>query len=143
MTTIVPNHAIHPPRDKLQALWRGFWGRCPECGEGRMFRAYLKVNDACPVCGEELHHQRADDAPPYVTMLIVCHVIVALLLAAESLWEAPFWLEATVWSAATILLCLVLLPRVKGALVALQWGLRMHGFGLASAESPQDQPTKP
>ena len=56
--------------------------KCPACGKGAMFNAYLKVNDRCPACGEELHHHRADDAPPYFTMLIVGHIVVALVLAA-------------------------------------------------------------
>ncbi len=94
-------------RDTVQALWRGFLGRCPNCGKGAMFRAYLKVNDNCPVCHEELHHQRADDAPPYVTMLVVGHIVVALLLAAEAVMvDVPFWLEAALWSAVTVVLCL-------------------------------------
>ena len=118
------------PRDKVSAMWRGFVGRCPNCGKGAMFRAYLKVNDACSACGEELHHQRADDAPPYVTMFVVGHIVVALVLAAEVLTqEVPFWLEASLWSAVTVGLCLLLLPRIKGAFVGLQWSLRMHGFG--------------
>lgn len=126
------NHASQGSRDTVQALWRGFLGRCPNCGKGAMFRAYLKVNDNCPVCHEELHHQRADDAPPYVTMLVVGHIVVALLLAAEAVMvDVPFWLEAALWSVVTVVLSLVLLPRVKGAFVALQWSLRMHGFGAA------------
>ena len=53
-----------PARLVSRAVWRGMRLRCPHCGEGRMFRAYLKVNDHCPVCGEDLSHHRADDAPP-------------------------------------------------------------------------------
>jgi uncharacterized protein (DUF983 family) len=34
-------------REMGAALWRGFIGRCPHCGKGRMFRAYLKVVDRC------------------------------------------------------------------------------------------------
>ncbi|MCW6508058.1 DUF983 domain-containing protein [Lichenifustis flavocetrariae] len=134
MSTSYPTALMdEPPRAKLQALWRGFRGRCPQCGEGAMFRAYLKVNDTCPHCGAELHHQRADDAPPYVTMFIVGHVIVSLLLTFEVFWpEAPFWLEALVFCGMTAALSLILLPRVKGAFVALQWSLRMHGFGEAA-----------
>jgi uncharacterized protein (DUF983 family) len=130
MTTMIGDGlTVEPPRDKIQAVWRGFLGRCPNCGKGHMFRAYLKVNDRCPVCHEELYHQRADDAPPYVTMFIVAHVVVALLLSVEAVWvDAPFWLEAVIFSIVTVLLSLVILPRVKGALVALQWSLRMHGF---------------
>ncbi len=119
------------------AMRRGFTGRCPNCGKGRLFRAYLKVVDACAVCGEDLHHQRADDAPPYITMLVVGHVVVGGVLAAEELWpHSPMWLGAIVWSLLALVLSLVLLPRVKGALVGYQWALRMHGFGGPEEDTP-------
>ncbi len=112
------------------AVRRGFLGRCPHCGKGRMFRAYLKVVDACPVCGEDLSHQRADDAPAYITMVVVGHFIVAGIVAAEELWPTlPLLPLGLAWSALAVLASLWLLPRVKGALVGLQWALRMHGFG--------------
>ena len=117
-------------RDVGIAVRRGFLERCPNCGKGRLFRAYLKVVDACPVCAEELYHQRADDAPPYITMLIVGHIVVAGVLAAEEAWpQSPMWLGAIIWIWLTFVLSLLLLPRVKGALVGYQWALRMHGFG--------------
>jgi uncharacterized protein (DUF983 family) len=95
-----------------------------------MFRAYLKVADACPVCGEDLSPQRADDAPAYVTMLIMGHFIVAGILAADELWPNSPMLPLVVgWSALAALCSLWLLPRVKGALVGYQWAMRMHGFG--------------
>jgi uncharacterized protein (DUF983 family) len=97
---------------------------------GRMFRAYLKVVDKCSVCGEDLSHQRADDAPAYVTMLIVGHFMVAGILAADEVWpNAPIFPLALAWSLLTGLCSLALLPRVKGALVGYQWAMRMHGFG--------------
>ncbi|MBV8474672.1 MAG: DUF983 domain-containing protein [Hyphomicrobiales bacterium] len=117
-------------RDLGLAMRRGFLGRCPHCGGGRLFRAYLKVADQCPHCGEELFHQRADDAPPYITMLIVGHFIVAGILAVDSLWpDAPMLWTGLCWAALTVAASLALLPRVKGALVGYQWALRMHGFG--------------
>jgi uncharacterized protein (DUF983 family) len=119
------------------AVWRGFIGRCPNCGKGRMFRAYLKVVDSCPVCGEDLHHQRADDAPPYITMLVVGHIVVAGVVAAEEVWpNSSMWLGAIVWIWLTFVLSLLLLPRVKGALVGYQWALRMHGFGGPERPAP-------
>ncbi len=117
-------------RDTGQAIKRGFFGHCPNCGKGHIFRAYLKVQDRCEVCGEELHHHRADDAPPYVTILIVAHVIGFLMVGVLSTWaNIPMWLNATLWPAIVIGLSLLLLPRIKGALIALQWAQRMHGFG--------------
>ena len=61
---------VEPSRNVWQAIGKGLRSRCPACGEGRIFRAYLKVNNICPHCGEELFHHRADDAPPYLTILI-------------------------------------------------------------------------
>jgi uncharacterized protein (DUF983 family) len=121
---------VEARRDPVAAIRRGLMGRCPNCGEGRLFRAYLKVVDKCPVCSEDLSPQRADDAPAYVTMLIVGHFIVAGILAAdEFLPNAPILPLGLAWSALAGLCSLWLLPRIKGALVGYQWALRMHGFG--------------
>lgn len=117
------------PRDVTPAMLRGWKQRCPACGSGELYRSYLKVADACPACGEELHHHRADDAPPYFTMLVTGHVIVGGILFAERLWAPPTWAHLAVALPALLLMSLWLLPRVKGALVGLQWALRMHGFG--------------
>lgn len=118
-----------PARPLLPAILSGARGRCPSCREGRLFRAYLKVADHCPGCAEALHHQRADDAPPYLTILVVGHVIVPLALALERTVQPPLWLHMAVWLPLASLAALALLPVAKGALVALQWALGMHGFG--------------
>jgi uncharacterized protein (DUF983 family) len=117
------------------AVRRGLAGRCPRCGEGRLFRAYLKVNDACPACGEDFTPQRADDAPAYITILIVGHFVVAGVVAAEDIWpNSPVLIDAFVWAALAVALSLFVLPRVKGALIGYQWAVRMHGFGDAERE---------
>ena len=120
------------PRDWKSAVARGALGRCPACGKGALFNRYLKVNDACATCGEELHHQRADDAPPYATMFIVGHIVVGGLLAVET-WtqDVPMWAHMLLWPLLAAALSLLLLPIVKGALINLQWALRMHGFSTA------------
>jgi uncharacterized protein (DUF983 family) len=115
-------------RPILGSLLRGASLKCPACGQGAMFRRYLKVADTCPQCGEALHHQRADDAPPYFTIVIVGHVVVGLVLAVEMACRPPLWVHAALWLPLTVVLTLVVLPLVKGALVALQWALMMHGF---------------
>jgi uncharacterized protein (DUF983 family) len=70
-------------RSVLTSLLRGARLTCPACGKGAMFRRYLKVADTCPTCGDALHHHRADDAPPYFTIVIVGHIVVGLMLAVE------------------------------------------------------------
>lgn len=122
---------VHPQRDWMRAMLNGLRLRCPACGVGRLFGRYLKVNDACPGCGEVLHHHRADDAPPYFTILIVGHVVVGAVLPVERAFMPPLWLHAVLWLPLTLAMSLWLLPRIKGAIVGLQWAFRMHGFGAA------------
>jgi uncharacterized protein (DUF983 family) len=116
-------------RDVGQAMLRGMAGRCPNCGKGRLFRAYLKVADHCDVCGEAFHHHQADDAPPYFTMVIVGHIVIAAVLAVEVAYHPAIWIHLALWLPLTVILSLVLLPIVKGAVVGMQWANRMHGFG--------------
>lgn len=110
------------------AMWRGFCSRCPQCGKGRMFHKFLKVSDRCPACGEELHHHRADDMPAYVLIVILGHVLVPLIVTVELLYQPPYWLYAAIWLPVTLLLGIGLLQPIKGAIVALQWRMGLHGF---------------
>lgn len=112
-----------------QALMRGVRCTCPQCGEGRLFRKFLKVAETCNACGEELHHHRADDMPAYIVMSIVGHIVVGLVLWTEFRYGPPVWVHWTLWLPLTVILTLALLQPVKGFIVALQWKLRMHGFG--------------
>jgi uncharacterized protein (DUF983 family) len=113
-----------------EAIRRGLAGRCPACGRGRLFRAYLKLENTCKICGEDLSHARADDAPAYLTMLVVCHFVCGGVMLWEELWpHSPLALTAAVWVAATLASSLLILPRMKGAVVGQQWALCMHGFG--------------
>lgn len=123
-------------RDVWRSMWRGFLQKCPSCGKGSLFHRYLKVSPECLACGEELHHQRADDAPAYFTIVIVGHVIVGGVLAAEKAFKPSTLTHLALWLPLTLASTLWLLPRVKGALVGLQWALRMHGFGGVSDEIP-------
>lgn len=116
------------PRPLWPAMLRGLRCRCPNCGQGRMFRAFLKVVDRCAVCGTELFHQRADDAPPYFVILITGHIVVPLALVTETELSPPFWVHAVIWGPLTLGLALGLLQPVKGAIVGWQWANYMHGF---------------
>jgi len=112
-----------------QAMRRGFAKRCPQCGRGAIFDGLLKVKEHCPECGLHLAGHRADDAPPYFTILIVGHIIVPLALWLEQAHHPAEWVHYALWLPLTLLMSLWLLPRMKGALIGLQWAKRMHGFG--------------
>ncbi len=122
------------------ALWRGLGKSCPVCGKGRMFQSYLGIGSSCPVCGAALHHQRADDAPPYFTIFAVGHVVIPSMLFVEKMWKPELWVHFSLWLPLTIFLTLWLLPHIKGAVVGIQWALRMHGF--ASETETQQKPVR-
>lgn len=130
------------PREWRLAVAHGLKGRCPHCGSGRLFRAFLKPVDACQACGEPLHHQRADDLPPYLVITIVGHIVVGGLLLAEKYGDWPMALHMVIWPALTVALALILMQPVKGGVIGLQWALRMHGFG-AGSDVPERQPLPP
>lgn len=109
------------------ALWRGLRRTCPQCGKGRTLHSYLKVSSECKECGELLGHIRADDLPPYLTIIIVGHVIIPLLLISEQQFAPPTWLQMTIWPLASLALLLVILPICKGVCVNLMWHLGLQG----------------
>lgn len=137
MTDQTSSSDAQPDRPVAEAMLRGLRCRCPACGKGRVFRAFLKVADRCDTCSEDLSHQRADDAPAYFTMVVVGHVIVGGVLALEKAMAPDIWVQMALWLPLTAIMSLALLPRIKGALVGLQWALRMHGFGVAPASNPE------
>ncbi|MEQ9125024.1 MAG: DUF983 domain-containing protein [Alphaproteobacteria bacterium] len=120
-------YAVHTETSYFAAISRGLKRRCPNCGEGRAFRGYLTLNDACPACGEALGHIRADDFPPYLTIFAVGHLVVPMALFAEQSWSWPVGLHMAVWLPMTLMLLLLLLPLMKGGAVGLMWRLGLAG----------------
>lgn len=120
------------------AVRRGLRRRCPNCGTGHVFKGYLSVRDHCPMCEEALYHQRADDGPAYLTILIVGHIMAPLILLAYSTLQPEPLLLASIFSVGTVALSLYLLPRLKGMMIAFQWAKRMHGFGPEPLETVDD-----
>jgi uncharacterized protein (DUF983 family) len=118
-----------PARPLWPAIKRGLAGRCPHCGEGRLFRAFVKTVDKCEVCGEDISHHRADDLPAYLVIVVVGHIVISGFMAVEMTTYWPMWLHLSVWAPLTLILSLLLLQPIKGAVVGLQWALYMHGFG--------------
>jgi uncharacterized protein (DUF983 family) len=115
-------------RDVWRSIKRGFRGRCPRCGQGKLFRAFLKVDNNCSVCGLDFTPHRADDLPAYLVIVIVGHIVVPIALIIETDYSPPVALQLSIYLPLVMILSLVLLQPVKGTVVGLQWALRMHGF---------------
>lgn len=113
--------------DLATLLWRGFTRKCPRCGKARLFNGYLKLVDDCPSCGLHLGDMRADDFPPYATILVVGHIIVPAALVVEKLYHPTIALQLSIWLPLTLVLSLWFLPRLKGAIVGLMLHIGLKG----------------
>ena len=120
--------AVGEKRDLWSALKRGFRCRCPRCGEGKLFRAFLKTANNCSVCGLDFTPHRADDLPAYLVIVIVGHIVVPIALWIETNYSPAVWLQLSTYLPLTFILSLALLQPVKGTVVGMQWALKMHGF---------------
>lgn len=125
-----------------KAMLRGFLGKCPHCGHGKLFGRFLKVVHHCDACGEEMHHQRADDFPAYLVIVVVGHVIIPIVLAVETAYAPPYWLHFLIWIPLTFFASIGLLQPTKGAIVGLQWQTGMDGFGGAKSDRDALQDTE-
>jgi uncharacterized protein (DUF983 family) len=108
----------------LASLRRGLSRRCPACGRGPLLHRYLKAHVSCASCGLPFEPLRSDDAAPYFTIFLVGHIIVPLVLAVEQHAAPPVWLQLVLWIPATVALTLLMLPFVKGAVMAAIWSLK-------------------
>ena len=139
MTESAATHSHAPSRRPQRNVWnaikRGWSGRCPHCGEGRLFRSFLKPVETCFSCSEEMHYQRADDPPPYLVIFVVGHIVVGAYLLAERMVVLNSWQHLAIWAPITLLMTLVLMQPTKGAVIGLQWANYMHGFGGQEGEA--------
>ena len=120
----------NPDRPFGRSVLRGLAGRCPHCGEGKLFYKYLKVSPQCPACGHDLDIYPSDDGPAYFTILIVGHLVVAPLLVVSFIWKASLWLVVPATLVPLAVITLWLLPRVKGGVIGA-----LYAFNVTRADS--------
>jgi uncharacterized protein (DUF983 family) len=118
------------------AIWPGMNGRCPNCGKGRLFSRFLKVEDHCAARGAAFHHERANDLPAWVVILIVGYVVEGSIVEVETFSDTPLWLQEILWPSLVVVLSLALIRPIKGPVIALQWSLRRHGFRKSKSRRP-------
>ncbi|PSM18347.1 DUF983 domain-containing protein [Nitratireductor sp. StC3] len=110
--------AHYPPVEPIGA---GLKGRCPRCGEGRLFSGYLNVNENCGNCGLGFDFADAGDGPAVFVILIVGFLVVGLALWAEVSFGPPLWLHFLLWIPLAVVGSLVPLRLFKGVLINLQY----------------------
>ena len=117
---------LSDPVSKKLCMWRGVQQRCPRCGRGQLFQSYLKPVAHCAACGTALGHIRADDFPPWMTIILVGHLLIPFVLAANFL-DVSAGVQLAFWLPVALALTLLLLPRCKGVMAAALWALKAEG----------------
>lgn len=122
------------PRDLRAAMLRGIRGRCPRCGEERLFGRYLKPVAACGSCGQDWTLHQADDFPPYISIFLTGHLLAPVIIVLSSSEALPMWAKMLACTSLAAALMFALLQPAKGAIIAMQWWMGMHGFRLAGRD---------
>jgi uncharacterized protein (DUF983 family) len=102
-------------------IGRGIRGRCPRCGEGRLFRGFLSVRPACEHCGLDYSFADAGDGPAVFAILIGGFIVVFAALITEIMYQPPYWMHAVLWLPLVLIVTLVPLRPIKVLLIALQY----------------------
>jgi uncharacterized protein (DUF983 family) len=100
---------------------RGVSLRCPHCGDGRLFGRFLKVSDHCETCGEDNSRYPSDDAPPYITVVLIGHLLLPLAIWTQEGWSLNLWVTFAIWLPLMVASTVAMLPFVKGAVVGFAW----------------------
>ena len=105
-------------------LGRGLVGRCPKCGQGKLFSGFLTIVKACDACGQSFAEHDAADGPAVFGIFIIGGVVVALALLLERWLAPPLWVHALLWAPFVISGSLVILRPTKGLTIALHYRFR-------------------
>ncbi len=103
------------------SVMRGLRGRCPQCGEGRLFAGFLSLRPKCESCGLDYRFADSGDGPAIFVILGAGFIVVFAALIVEVLYRPPFWLHAALWLPLVLLTTLAPLRVIKGLLIALQY----------------------
>jgi uncharacterized protein (DUF983 family) len=103
------------------SISRGLRGRCPQCGEGALFRGFLTMRPRCESCGLDYGFADAGDGPAIFVILLGGFVVVFAALLVEVLYKPPFWLHAAMWLPLILIVTLLPLRAIKGLLIDLQY----------------------
>ncbi len=122
------NTSATAERSWKSALLRGLSGRCPACGEGRLFARFLKPADRCGQCGQAFDGHRADDFPSYIVILLLGHIIVPTMIEVNIAFAIPVMWQAAIWPTLALTMAMAMIQPVKGGVIGFQWARRMHGF---------------
>jgi uncharacterized protein (DUF983 family) len=110
-----------PEHRSVSPFVAGLCGRCPACGQGKLFRGFLALRPNCEHCGLDYAFADSGDGPAVFVILIGGFIVVGAALVAEILYQPPLWLHALLWGPLILVVTLAPLRLLKGLLIALQY----------------------
>jgi uncharacterized protein (DUF983 family) len=128
------------PSSGWAAMFRGARGACPRCGAARLFARFLKPVQRCPRCTQDWRHQQADDFPAYVSIFLTGHIVAPIAIALVRNWGLSVTTLLAIILTLSLILMIGFLQPAKGAIIAIQWWLGMHGFQRERPELVPDEP---
>lgn len=96
-------------------------GRCPKCGEGRLFNGFVALNERCSNCGLSYKFADSGDGPAVFVILLAGFLVIALMFWVESRYEPPIWVHLVIFMPLTLIVCLGMLRPLKGLMIGLQY----------------------
>jgi uncharacterized protein (DUF983 family) len=96
-------------------------GRCPRCGEGKLFDGFLALKPQCQACKLDYAFADAGDGPAVFVILFAGFLVVGLILWTEVNYEPPIWLHLVIFLPLTLVVTLGMLRPLKGLLIGLQY----------------------
>ena len=114
----------------------GLLGRCPRCGEGRLFQGFLALRPRCKHCGLDFSFADSADGPAFFVMFLSGFIVAGSALAVEIIYAPPYWVHALLWGPLILITTLLPLRPVKGLLIALQYHHKAAEGRFTGGEAP-------
>jgi uncharacterized protein (DUF983 family) len=114
----------------------GLLGRCPRCGEGRLFQGFLTLRPRCAHCGLDFSFADSADGPAFFVMFLSGFIVAGSALAVEIIYAPPYWVHALLWGPLILITTLLPLRPVKGLLIALQYHHKAAEGRFTGGEAP-------
>jgi uncharacterized protein (DUF983 family) len=125
---------------KLSPMETGIRGRCPRCGQGRLFKGFLTLAPRCESCGLDYSFADPADGPAFFVICFGCIPAVVFGLWIEVAFQAPYWVHLFTTLPFLLLTCVPPLRPLKGWLVASQYYYKAEEGQRVLATAPATRP---
>jgi len=130
MTTVAEQ-----PWPVMPPVKTGIRGRCPRCGEGRLFDGFLTLRDRCEHCGLSFAYADPADGPAFFVICFGCIPSVTFALLLQIRFDPPFWVHLITSLPFLLVSCTLPLRPLKGWLICSQYFFKAGEGRLVSPDA--------